>query len=167
MKGTWKQIGRGQSGAGSQGAPSPTSDTIYARRAATLLGLVLAPVVGASSVITASELVAPTGPDLGRVVRTGLAAMVAGGSVCLPGMFLLAWPWHRCLLAARAPVLPLYMIGFAGVALLCLPLFLFLIGNASPAGWHWELGRDLRLAIGGAIGGAVFWLLRRPDRDLV
>lgn len=145
-----------------QSAPREDPET---RQAKTLLGLLLAPAVGAVVAGLPLALLPTPEPGIGPILRvvTGLPWMAV--FLCLPAMMVLAYPLHRLLVKAGIALLPFYVIGFACVAWNSLPIFGLLTGARMPPFPLVNQELLLTLWLGGAAGGCFFWWFRRPDRD--
>ncbi len=140
------------------------------RRIRLLAALVLAP-LGASATV-AMSLAAITicpryGCNLEILTFAGLAGVTYGAVVGVPTVVLAGLPVHHILsIIGRTHVLPYVLAG----GLIGLPAAVFGLAilsrgslNMSAEGWAFACALG---AITGAMSALVFWLIRRPDRDV-
>ena len=136
----------------------------------TALGLFLAPIAGGMTGLLIylgySSIVDPTsvvGGDTVDTLRFGVTAgAMYGGLLGVVPSFLVGWPLHivmqRLRLTQWWAYIALGLLLAAVAGLLVAPTF-------GMSVIYFGAGIMLMLAMSGAIGGLVFWLIRRPDRD--
>ena len=137
---------------------------------ATALGLLVAPIVGGalSLVIWATASDVLSGNLSGHSLANGFVGALMFGALygawigLLPA-FIIGWPLHVLLLRQRKTHLMVYVAAGAVLALVGFLVVMPLFGMGSLyLTTLIELGPAIALA--GAIGAAVFWYIRRPDR---
>ena len=150
-------------------------DPRFARRQAwtmnsglqTLLALILAPILGgaiAGAALGAFSMLTTIGDHrqsnefLRGVLGLGYFAGAFGG----PGSLLLGWPAYRISLKLRVTNPLAYIVTFALIAAITVAIFpLLMVGKFSAVNPLTALA-----SFSGAIGGLVFWSIRRPDRQV-
>ena len=144
----------------------------------TLNGLALAPFVGGGmglgSYMLVFELIMKDirAGDLWDLFSHLFQAIPAGAMtgfvMGVPTTLLIGWPLYRFVMRGRWKGHIPYLFLFAGLAILSPYVFLLLSGQIQMAHGLIEEGPGpgipLLLAWSGAIGGEVFWWIRRPDR---
>ncbi len=134
--------------------------------AATIAGLLCAPPVGAflancfvviylHATTEGPVIVGPTSATL-----TFALPIMYGAYFGWPIAFLIGWPVHILLQLQRANSALHYSIFGAAIGWILLPVA-FIAGALTGLLGLIALG----FGLAGAIGGLIFWLIRRPDRD--
>jgi hypothetical protein len=133
----------------------------------TIGGLFAGPIVGggvsAPLTMLVVSILAPSPHVLPALLASILAGLVAGTLVGLPIALLVGFPVH--LFMKRRGLVRLYHYMALGGLIALLP---FAVISGSPLATSPDLNVQFGMAFGlaGAIGGLIFWLIRRPDRDV-
>jgi hypothetical protein len=135
----------------------------------TLAGLILAPAACGAvfaaglSLLDGGSSYGGAGSDLPRSIVMG---GVLGGMFGAPIALVLGWSMHLFLVELRLTHMLAYMVSWAllgfGCSLVVLPA---LSGPLSLTNTFLPTLSYSIAGLGGAAGGLVFWLIRRPDRD--
>jgi hypothetical protein len=134
----------------------------------TILGLLLAPVVGSAvglyvytaiTTLLAGDLTGPLGSAAGILFLGGWFGALMG---IIPA-FVFGWPLHVVLLRTGKT----HLLAYVGLGTVLALLAFVVVYVLYDFGGYWldtvlELGPAIALA--GAIGATTFWFIRRPDR---
>lgn len=132
----------------------------------TILALIAAPiftsVVGASILAVVSGYAAATDP-VATLVFIGTIAMSAGVAYALPVALSFGWLIHILLMRIRLIDRSIYICASASLAIATFRVaFAEVFEHSSVAE---TMPVIVILGIAGGVGGLIFWILRRPDRD--
>jgi hypothetical protein len=133
-----------------------------------LVGLILAPTVGGAAGMVGAELVSLAAqPSAFGGTDNPFVALIlgayGGGILGAPGAIIFGWPLHLLLLKQRWTHLAVYVSLGAMLGVVSSLLVASLLGQALVQVLFSQL--VLVLAFSGAVGGLVFWQIRRPERD--
>lgn len=154
--------------------PAASDSPGYDRFLRSLVGLMLAPVAGSAIAMTGyamaailhSVLMNRLPPDtLGvflRLVATGIEAGIRIG--ILPTLAV-GWPLHSLLLRTGFIHLATYITFSAALGVAATQIMIPIIYAQGAFSRPVTLDTALLAAAAGGVGGALFWLIRRPDRD--
>lgn len=143
-----------------------------ARIIRTICGLLSAPIVGSVvamfAALIALQLI--TGRGFGmpteQIIPMLQLAVALGAYVGLPVAFLFGWPIHVALMQRKTSKAMHYALFGALCAVVTFMIATTITGYVFRFIFHWEFAlTGLSFLTAGAIGGIVFWFVRRPDRD--
>jgi hypothetical protein len=146
----------------------------YDRFLRSFVGLVLAPVAGgaiamggyALAAITRGFVTSTLPSDVfGAFINSVTIGIEAGAKLGVPPTLVIGWPLHLILLRTGLVHLATYITFGAALSVVAIQLMLRVVYSASPYAMPVPFEVTLLAAAAGGIGGALFWLIRRPDQD--
>lgn len=148
------------------------SQVDYVKFAWAMVGLVLAPIAGATAAVSGYGVflvlrdgVMDVDEAWASILMYGSMGLSAGAVYGIAPALLVGWPTHLVMLRIGFTD-PFVYCCFGGS--LAVAVFRMIVAPAFDVEISYRnsmLEPVLVAAIAGVIGGAVFWLLRRPDRD--
>lgn len=146
----------------------------YDRFLRSFVGLLLAPVAGAALAMGGYALAAivrgivtnALPADLfGAFIGSLTIGIEAGARIGVAPTLVLGWPLHLVLLRTGFIHLATYITFGAALAVGAMQVMLRVVYSDGPYALPVSFETSLFAAAAGAIGAALFWLIRRPDHD--
>lgn len=138
------------------------------------VGLLMAPVAGGAIAMGGYALAAITRgfvtgtlPDdiFGAFIGSLTIGIMAGARVGIAPTLVIGWPLHLILLRTGFVHLATYIMFGAALSVGAVQFMLGFVYSDGPYGLPVPFETALLAAGAGGIGGALFWLIRRPDHD--
>lgn len=138
----------------------------------TIIGLLCAPLVGAVMAMFAAFMALQLingqafGIPVDQIMPLLQMGAMLGAYAGWPVAFLFGWPIHVGLMQRNASKAPYYVLFGAFIATATFVVATTVTGYLFRFILDWQfILTGLSFLTAGAIGGLVFWLIRRPDRD--